>query len=144
MQTLLSNVRFEEMVAQGSRGAGTSDINGAAVDMKGYEGCLIRVEMGSITSNAVTSLKAQEADIATGANANWTDITGASITIDDDDDNKYVSLDVANVRKRYFRGVLDRGTANAAIRSAQYIKYNPSYAKTAQPDDDLTLITTPS
>lgn len=141
MQTLLSNVRFEEMVAQGSRGAGQTDINGAAVDMKGYEGCLIRVEMGSITANADTSLKAQESDSSTSG---WTDIEGAEITIADDDDNNYVSLDVANIRKRYFRGVVDRGTQNAAIRSAQYIKYNPSYAETTQPSDDLTLVVTPA
>ena len=141
MQTLLSNVKFEEMVASGDRTGGTANINGVAVDMKGFEGCLINVEMGAITAGAVTSLKAQESD-ATGSG--WTDIDDAEITIGAGDDNYYVRLDVANVRKRYLRGVVDRSTQNSALRSAQYIKYNASFLPTSQPSDDLTLIITPA
>ena len=144
MQTLLSNVKFEEMIATADRAAGTADINGATVDMKGFEGCLIRLEMGAIAATAVTLLKGQEADIATGADADWADIADASITIPADHDDKYVDMDVANIRKRYFRGVVDRGTQNATIRSAQYIKYNAAFLPTSQPANDLTLILTPA
>ena len=140
MQTLLSNVKFEEMVAHANRSAGTADLNGITTDMKGFEGCLIRVEMGAITANAVTTLKAQESD----DNTAWTDIDDAEISIAATDDNAYVDLDVANIRKRYLRGVVERATANAALRSATYIKYNASFLPTSQPTAELTLIITPA
>ena len=141
MQTLLSNVKFEEMIAHANRSAGTSDINGITVDMNGFEGCLIRLEMGAITASAVTTLKGQESDSSTGG---WTEVDGAEISIAPDEDNVYVDMDVANIRKRFFRGVVERATANAGIRSAQYIKYNASFLPTSQPAADKTLILTPA
>ena len=141
MQTLLSNTRWEDAIPHGSRGAGTADINGTATDMTGYEGVLTRVEFGTIAATAVTAVKGQESDAsATG----WADIEDAEISVPADHDNKYVTLDVPNIRKRYFRVQVDRGTGNAAITSAQYCKYNASFAPTAQPSDDLTAIVTPA
>ena len=141
MQTLLSNVKFEDMIAHANRSAGTADINGITTDMNGFEGCLINLEMGAITASAVTTLKVQESDSST---AGWTDIDGAEISISPTEDNAYVRIDVANIRKRYLRGVVERATANATVRAAQYIKYNASFLPTSQPAADKTLILTPA
>ena len=144
MQTLLDNARFEEAIAQANRAAGDDNVNGIAADMKGYEGVAARVEFGSISSNAVTAVKMQEASIATGADADWADVEDLEVTVPHNHDDNYVTLDMPNIRKRYARVVVERDTANAAIRSAQYIKYRPSFAPTTQPADDLTKIMAPA
>ena len=144
MQTFLDNARLEEAIAQGNRAAGTADIDGIAADMKGYEGVAARVEFGTIAATAVTAVKMQEASIATGADADWADVEDLEVAVPDGHDNNYVTLDMPNIRKRYARVVVERGTANAAIRSAQYIKYRPAFAPTTQPADDLTKIMAPA
>ena len=142
MQTLLSNISLQEAIATGSRSAGTTDVNGTAVDMKGYEGLVALIEFGTITASAVTSVKMQESDSST---TGWTDIDDAEIDVAADDDNDYFAVDCANIRKRYARVVVDRGTANAALRAALYIKYNPSFAPTThQSGRFTTLVTTPA
>lgn len=139
MQTLLNNARFEDAIAHGSRAAATSNINGRAADMAGYAGIVVRVEFAAIAARAVTKVKVQESDSAASG---WVDIEGASVNVPADHDNKYVTVDVPSVRKRYARVVIARGTANAAIASAQYIKYNPNFAPLDQPAADLTAIVT--
>ena len=66
--------------------AGTTDINGTELDMAGWEGVLVIVRFGSITTGAVTSIKMQQ-DTATGMAA-AADLEGTGQTIADSDDDK--------------------------------------------------------
>lgn len=99
--------------------AGTSDINGATLDMVNARGVQITVVMGAITATAVTSIKVQES--ADGST--WADLAGTAQTIADTDDEKVFYIDLYRPLKRYARVVVDRGTANAVVAAALYQVY---------------------
>ena len=106
--------------------AGTTDINGATLDMLGWDSVMMVVTFGAITSTAVTVIKAQggaESDLSDAA-----DLIGTGQTIADDDDEKTFYIDL-NPLDRYNRLVVDRGTANAVVASAYYIQYNGDKSK---------------
>lgn len=93
--------------------AGTSAINGAVVDMQGYEGVLFIAGFGAITAGAVTSLKAQQGDQSGGGDQ--ADLAGTAVTVPDTASNKLAFLDVFRPTKRYVRGVVSRATQNAVL-----------------------------
>lgn len=106
-----------------AQAAGTSDIsNGTVIDMLGFDGALFMVSFGAITSGAVTSVKIQGSANSDGSSAS--DITGASVTVADTDDNKIASIDVVRPQYRYLVLYVDRGTQNAVIDSATCIQYD--------------------
>lgn len=115
-------------VAASDRAAGSADVNGSALDMQGYEGVVAVVEMGTIAATAVTSLKWQQREMAT---ATWADLAGTRFTIAADDDELFITELVRPV-KRYVRLVVERATANAALRTALYIRYKPRNAPVSQ------------
>ena len=140
MQTLLSNCRLEEAITTANGVAGATDINGAATDMKGYEGLVAHVKFGPIAADAVTKVKVQES----ADNVTYTDINGAELAVAADDDNKYKSIDAPNIRQHHARVVVDRATGNATVLAAWYQKYNPSFAPTQHGAAFETTIATPS
>lgn len=112
---------------------------GEAIDMSGYQGCLIIVKMATIDATAVTSIKAQTDTAA--AFASPQDITGSSLSIAADDDNQIFILDVKNPPERYLRVYLTRGTAAAAC-SAIYVQYGPgAMPQTNDVTDEVTTET---
>lgn len=102
--------------------AGTTAINGAALDLQTYgaDRVLVIVKAGPIVTNAVTSLKVQCDDNASFTNN--TDIEGSSITIADSKDDTYFLCDIINPPNRFLRVVVSRATQNATV-SADYILY---------------------
>ncbi len=118
---LIDEVKVSQAVTVTAGAAGTTDINGATLDMSGFEGVLMVVRMGAITSGAVTSIKAQQ-DSASGMGS-AADLADSAITIADDDDEKTFIIPVHKPRERYVRLVVDRGTQNAVVSSAEYIQY---------------------
>ena len=121
--------KFTEMVAAASRTAGATAINGANIDMSDFEGAVAVVEFGAITDDAVTSIKWQQSDTTT--DADFSDLEDTGIAVAHDDDGKYFVSELYRPTKRYVRAVIDRGTANAALRSAQYIQFQPRKAPVA-------------
>lgn len=97
--------------------AGTTAINGAAVDLSGCEEILILVPFGAIVSGAVTSIKWQEGPTSSPT----TDVAGTSITVADTDDDTTKSLRIIKPRSRYGRVVVSRGTQNATVGAITYI-----------------------
>ena len=118
---LSKNVKISTAITPTAGVAATSDINGTILDMSGYEGVLVIVRMGAITSGAVTSIKMQQ-DTAVGGGT-MADLLGSSQTIADDDDDETFYIDCNNPQERYVRLVVDRGTQNAVVASANYIQY---------------------
>jgi len=118
--------------------AASTDISGAIVDLAGYNGLQAIVTFGAITSGAVTSIKMQVGDNSALSDA--ADVTGLSVTVADDDDGKVFVLDLVKPLKRYARVVVDRGTQDAVVEQATYIRYgakdmpvvNANAAKAAQ------------
>lgn len=117
----VSVVRHSNAVA-----AGTTDIEpSTGIDMANYDGVMFLIAFGTITANAVTSVKVQQSDDSAGSPDSFSDLEGTSITVADDDDNKIAIIDVYRPEKRYLRVVVDRGTQNAVLDSISAIRYNP-------------------
>lgn len=121
-------VKISSAITPTAGAAGTTDIEGTTLDMQGFEGVLMMVRMGAITSGAVTSIKAQQDSASTMATA--ADLEGTSQTIADDDGDQTFYIDLYRPTERYVRLHVDRGTQNAVVASAEYIQYGPRKAVT--------------
>ena len=128
-QNFLPEHRISIAVAASARAAGQTAINGANLDMQGYEGAVAIIEMGTIAATAVTSIKWQQSDTTS---ADFSDLEGTGIDIADDDDDKIFVSELYKPTKRYVRIVVARATANAALRAATYIQYKPREAPVSQ------------
>ena len=135
-QNFLPEHRISIAVAPSARAAGQTAINGAMVDMQGYEGVVAVVEMGTIAATAVTSIKWQQSDTTTSAD--FSDLEDTALTIADDDDDKIFVSELYRPTKRYVRIVVARATANAALRAATYIQYKARSAPVTQGTDVTT------
>lgn len=109
--------------------AGTTAVNFGAVDTTGYAGMTFLALLGTLTATQVTSLKAQWSD----DNSTWTDVTGAvTAAAADADGGKLLILSVYKPRHRYYRGVLNRGTANAVLTAGLTVLHLPTFQPIAQ------------
>lgn len=128
---LSKNVKISSAVTPTAGVAATTAIEGTILDMAGYEGVLVIVRMGAITTNAVTSIKMRQgADSALGDAA---DLAGTSQTIADSDDGEIFYIDLFRPEERYVQLYVSRGTQNAVVASAEYIQYGPKAAPVTQP-----------
>lgn len=100
--------------------AGTADVNGAILNMAGWDGVLMIVQFGAIVAGAVTSIKAQQDTVVGFGGA--ADILGSAQTVADTDDDKCFMIDLKRPTEQFVRVVVDRGTQNATC-SAVYVQY---------------------
>lgn len=91
---------------------GTTAINGAILDMEGFEGVEFIGLAGTIT-DGLLSLKAQDGAAANLSDA--ADLLGTLTTIQNADDNKAIVLDIFRPVKRYIRVVVVRAGATGAV-----------------------------
>lgn len=118
---LTEDIKIVKAINASDGAAGTTDVNGDTLDTQGFDGVMMLVRMGAITATAVTSIKAQQGDASNLSDA--ADVSNSSVTIADDDDDKYFAIDIQKPAKRYVRVVADRGTANAVVEHAIYVLY---------------------
>ena len=135
-QNFLPEHRISIAVAASARAAGQTGINGANLDMQGYEGAVAIIEMGTLAATAVTSIKWQQSDTTTSAD--FSDLEGTGIDIADDADDEIFVSELYRPAKRYVRIVVARATANAAVRAATYIQYKARSAPVTQGTDVTT------
>lgn len=128
---LSKNVAIRSSITPTAGAAGTSDINGSTIDLFGFNAVLFLVRFGAITTAAVTSLKVQHGDASDLSDA--ADVEGTSQTVAVADAGEIFAVDIVKPVKRYIRVVVDRGTANAVVASAEAVLYAPQYAPTSQP-----------
>jgi hypothetical protein len=112
--------------------AGTTAVNGSAVDLSGVEEILILVPFGAIVSGAATSIKWQEGSTSSPT----TDVAGTSVTVADTDDDTTKSLRIIKPRSRYGRVVVSRATQNATVGAIEYILFGN---RTVATTDDTTV-----
>lgn len=115
------NHKITQAIAPSDGVAATSDINGVTLDMQDFEGVLVTITFGVITSGAVTTIKMQQ-DSASGMGT-AADLLGTSQTIADTDDDGVFYIDLVKPRERYVRLVVPRATQNAVVASALYEQY---------------------
>jgi hypothetical protein len=85
--------------------AGTSEIDGATIDMQGYEGVLFVAKFGTAAAN--NTLQAQQG--ADSGLSDAADLAGTSVTVGASDE--LVWLDLYRPEKRYVRVQAERGTS---------------------------------
>jgi hypothetical protein len=102
--------------------AGTSAINSAVIDTKGFKGTTFIVAFGTIVENAVTSVKVQQGAASNLSDA--ADLEGTSISVADDDDNQIVIVEIDDARERYLRCVVSRATQNSTVDGIVAMQHN--------------------
>ncbi len=113
--------------------AATTDINTSSVDMLDYEGVRFTILFGTITSGAVTSVKAAQS----ANDSSFADLLGSAQTVADTDDNKEFIIDVWRPIDRYVRITIDRGTQNAVVDGVTAEQYG---TRVLPPTNDSTTV----
>lgn len=122
------DTKISQAVTVTNGAAGATNINGATLDMSGFEGVLMEATMGAIVAGAVTSIKAQQGGQSDASD--MSDLLGTSQTIVATDDEKTFYIDLKKPTKRYVRLVALRATQNATL-TATYIQYGARKMPTA-------------
>ncbi len=121
MLALAKNTKITRVM--NAKAAGATAQNGTAVDMQNWEGVMFVALFGALTATQVTSIKAQQ---STAKSSGFSDLENTEVgSLDDDDGNKALVLDIKNPRERYVRCVVSRATANAVIDGVVAIQYGP-------------------
>jgi hypothetical protein len=126
MQALSKNGQVKKALAYAS---GTADRTGAIIDMSGYDGILMIVNVIAVGTGATYSIKAQEDDAVGGGT--MADLIGTGIVIADSDDDQVFYIDIYKPLKRYIRLYVDKDASNTCSEAASYILYGAHVAPTA-------------
>lgn len=102
--------------------AASTDLEGATLDMGLYQDCLTVITFGDIASGAEVSINMQQGDASDLSDAE--DLEGTGQAVADTSDDKVRYIDLRRPTKRYVRIYVSRATANAAVASALYVRYN--------------------
>ena len=130
---MIVNTKVIQATTATAGAAGTTAVNGSAVDLSGYDEIMILVPFGTIVSGAVTSIKWQEGSTTSPT----TDVLGTNMTVLDTEDDTTKCLRIIKPRNRYGRVVVTRGTQNAHVGAIFYILQGGS----TQPATDDTTVT---
>jgi hypothetical protein len=126
-------------IASGHTAAGTSTINGTAIDTNGYDGICFVVLYGTLTATQVTQMKAQQGAASNGSDA--ADIANSHTGLmKDADSNTLQAIDIYKPTNRYVRPVVLRGTANAEVLSILAILYHNELAPSLFADATVATI----
>jgi hypothetical protein len=117
-------------ILYGDGAAGSSAIEGAALDRDNFDHVLIVVMFGTITTGATLSIKAQQGDAADLSDA--ADITGTSITVADTQSDTIRYLDILRPAKQYLRVYVSIADQNVEC-AAWYLCYAPHTKPITQP-----------
>lgn len=102
--------------------AAQTDVASSILDMTGFDGVMFIGILGDVTTGSVLELEVQQDDV--NDTAGMAAITSSTFTAGASDaDNKLLIQDVVRPTKRYVRGVLKRGTANAVVDGIVAIQY---------------------
>ena len=110
-------------------GTGTADREGATLDMKGWDGVLMIVQLATIATGGTNSVKAQQGALSNATD--MADLLGTKQVIADDDDGEIVYIDVYQPRERYVRVYVDKDTSNACAETVTYLQYKGALNPTA-------------
>jgi hypothetical protein len=116
---LSDDVKIVQAVTLTAGAAGTTVINGTAIDTAGFDGVLFVVQFGAIVATAVTSIKAQQDTVAAMSGA--ADIAGTSQTVADTDDDKVFYIDLRRPLEQFVRLVVSRATAAVTCSAMAYL-----------------------
>ena len=117
-------------ILYGAGAAGSTDLEGAALDRSNFDHVLMVVLFGTIVSGATLYIKAQQGDAADLSDA--TDITGTKISVADTQSDTIRYLDILRPAKQYIRVHVDIADQNVEC-AAWYLCYSPHTKPITQP-----------
>lgn len=103
--------------------AASADRSGAILDMAAYKADAVRIGVffSAIEASSATTVKAEYGDDSGLSDA--AAISGLSVAVDGDDDDKMVFLDIVRPTKRYLRVVIDKDASHTSDECAWYDLY---------------------
>jgi hypothetical protein len=115
-------IHWTKILGNTAAGKDISEVDGAAIDARGYDRALFVLELGAVTSGGKLALNIQESANGT----DFTDITGAGFaaTVATGKSDDTIMIDVP-VTKGYLRYQYQRTTENVEFDALQVILYNP-------------------
>ena len=118
---LTKAVYWTKILGNTAAGTDVSEVDGSAIDARGYDRALFVLELGAVTNAATFSFNIQESANGT----NFTDITGAGFadTLATGKSDDTIMIDVP-VTEGYLRYQYQRETANIEFDALQVILYN--------------------
>lgn len=113
-----SNVYFTTAATYAS---GTASVNGAEIDMLGYDGVMAILTIAAAGAGQVGDLHFETATV-TGFSGG-TDLLGTAIVTDGDSDDEIIVVDIYKPLERFLRAVITKDGANAVGASMIYMQY---------------------
>ena len=118
---ITNSIYWKKILGNIEAGQDGTEVDGNAIDARGYDRALFILELGAVTATGKVALQIQESANGT----DFTDITGAGFaetTATDKSDNT-IMIDVP-VTKGYLRYQYQRTTANVEFDALQVALYN--------------------
>lgn len=134
MHTLTANTRRDRLPLDTTTtfvgAAGQTTLTTERIDTRGYQGLVIQITFGAITSGGAQSIKARQSsdDAATDA---YSDIAGTAQTVPDTGDNKIFEIEIWKPGKRYVDAQILRATQDSVVDDMRYILHSPVHAEPA-------------
>lgn len=118
---ITKSIFWKKLSGNVAAGQDISEVDGSAIDARGYDRALIIIELGAVTSTGKFSLQIQEGSDGT----NFTDIAGAGFdaTTATGKSDDTILVDVP-VKKGYIRYQYQRTVANVEVDAIQVALYN--------------------
>lgn len=121
------------IVLSGAVAAGQTEIDSSSIDLAGYEGALILVHFGAITTGSVVTIHLED-----GATSSpTTDVLGSSQVVADTNDSDVALIDLYAPLKRYARVVITRTGQDAVLNGIVAIRYG---ARVEAPTNDSASV----
>lgn len=124
MPTLLENQKL--IRHSGPVASGTSAVEPGGIDTTGFGRVAFICAVGTIASTGTVSATIQ----TSSDNSTFADVSGASVTLSDSDDDKLVAVELNSPGARYVRLRIVRGTANSDIDGIVCLLGDPNTAPT--------------
>ncbi len=118
---ITNSIYWKKILGNIAAGQDGTEVDGSAIDARGYDRALFILELGAVTATGKVALQIQESANGT----DFTDIAGAGFaatTATDKSDNT-IMIDVP-VTKGYLRYQYQRTTANVEFDALQVALYN--------------------
>lgn len=129
MRNFLASNRVERCM--NAQAAGVTTLNGSAVANEGARSVTYQVALGAVVDGTASSVKLQQGELADSSD--MADVSGATYTIVNDDDNKVVTLELIKPTKAYSRVVVVRATQNVTVDGAIAILNHERINPVSQP-----------
>ncbi len=125
MHNLANNCKWVRLAGAVSAGTDGSRTALTEIDTQGYDGVALVVQLGTVTSNGVTTVKAKTSDTSASYGAGTIGDIGPGVS-GTNGSNKSVWYDVSKLTQRYLRFDYQRTVANVAVESIHAVLYNPT------------------